>query len=750
MAVAEKMMPVGEPRDRVDGRLKVTGKATYAAEAPVQGCVHAVIVQSTISKGKITSMDLAAAKAAPGVLTILTKENMPALTAAAAKVLAEKRAPLGDDDIHYAGQHIAVVVADTIEHARAAAAMVVVKYDEQKPVVRVDDPAGKRETPKEQFGAPMQVKKGDVKGAIATPGAVQISGVYRTPIETHNPMEMSATVAHWEADDKVTVWDATQAVVGRAQSIAAVFDLKPANVRVLCPYVGGAFGCKGDQWMHTVLAVAAAKVVKKPVKLMLTRAQMFTSCGQRPTTEQHLTLAADASGKLLAIQHDSTMDDSVVGKHVEPCGHGSSGVAYETKTLGYTHTVVRNKIAPATLMRAPGENPGMFALESAMDELAYALKIDPLKLRDINYSEKAPATDLPFSTKALRECYRIGAEKFGWSNGKHDVGSVKSPTGKRLGWGVATATYPGHRFPNQARIRLINDNGTVRAGGQCATQDLGTGAYTVCTQMTAMLIGMPMERTKFELGDTYLPPGGVSGGSATTAGVGQALSEAATKLRDAVHKVINNGQPSPLAGLAPAKIKLMGDTVLSVDDPTKSEKTADLIARSGRSYLEGISDPSTNGADDIGSKKKKTTFQSFGVHFVEVEIGDPVPTIRVTRVVSVMDVGRVINPKTARSQVIGGVVMGIGQALLEQTVYDDRTGRPVTDNLADYAVCVNADIPEIEVAFAGEPDMLFNAIGCRGVGEIGITGIAAAVANAVHHATGKRVRELPITMDKLL
>jgi xanthine dehydrogenase YagR molybdenum-binding subunit len=502
--------------------------------------------------------------------------------------------------------------------------------------------------------------------------------------------------------------------------------------------------------MHTFLAVAAAKVVGTPVRLMLTRAQMFTSCGHRPTTEQTLTLGATADGKLVAIEHAAKCDDSDIGHHIEPAAAASSAVMYKVPNLSLSQQVIRDNIASATFMRAPGENPGTYALETAMDELAVALKMDPLKLREVNYSDRSPSTGLPFSTKALRECYRIGADKFGWSKRSPEPRSMKTKEGHLIGWGMATATYPAHRFPNQARIRLINDHGTVRAVGQCATQDLGTGTYTIGTQMTAMLTGLPMERTKFELGDTYLPPGGVSGGSSTAAGVGQALTEAATKLRDALHKQINNGKPSPLAGLAPNKIKLDGDKVIDVDDPSKFEKTADLIARSGRQSIEGMSVKSENGADDLGSKRKKYTFQSFGCHFVEVEIGQPVPTIRVKRVVSVMDIGQVLNPKLAGSQVMGGAIMGIGQALLEATLYDARTGRPVNDNLADYAVPVNADIPDMTVEFTGPPDTEFNAIGCRGVGEIGITGIAAAVGNAVYHATGKRLRELPITMDALL
>ena len=746
MAIAEQITPVGQPRDRVDGRLKVTGKATYVAEAPVKGFVHAVIVQSTEGRGKVTAIDTAAATSSPGVLAVLTHENMPKIV----QVGAEKRSPLSDADIHYGGQHIAVVVATTLEQARAGAAKIKATYAADKPVVRLDDERAVREKPADKNGTKLQLQKGDVEKAIAGDGVTKISGIYQTPIEHHNPMEMSATVAHWESDEKLTVWDTTQWLVGRRRTLAKAFGLKDENVRVLCPYVGGAFGCKGNQWMHTVLAVVAAKQVGKPVKLMLTRQQMFTSCGHRPTTVQDITLAATADGKLVAIKHGAKTDDSDVGGHIEPCAPGSSAIVYATPNLSLSHELVRTNVSSATFMRAPGENPGMFALESAMDELAVALKMDPLQLRLANYSDAPPAKDLPFSTKFLKDCYRIGAEKFGWSKRSAEPGSMKSADGKKIGWGMATATYPGHRFASQARIRLINDNGTVRVVGQCATHDLGTGAWTVCTQMTAMLVGLPMERAKFELGDTYLPPGGVSGGSATTASVGQALSEAHTKLRDALHKLINNGAPSPLAGLEPSKIKITGDTIVSVDDPSKFEKTADVIARSGRASVEGMSEPSQEGADDFGSKRKKNTFQSFGVHFVELEVGDPVPTIRVKRVVSVMDIGRVINPKTAHSQVMGGVIMGIGQALLEETVYDDRNARPVTDNLADYAVCVNADIPDMDISFTGEPDTLFNAIGCRGVGEIGITGIAAAVANAVYHATGKRVRELPITMDKLL
>jgi xanthine dehydrogenase YagR molybdenum-binding subunit len=742
--------PVGQPRDRVDGRAKVTGHATYAAEAPVRNAVHAVIVQSAISRGRIEAMDASAVEKSPGVLAVLTPNNMPKLEKASPDAQAETRTPLSDLEIHYAGQHIAVVVADTLEHARYAATLLKVEYAAKPPILDLDDPAAKTERPaKDPLGQKLQLEKGDVDAALVGPGVITVKETYSTPVETHNPMEMSATVAYWEGE-KLTVWDATQAVVSRRKSLAALFGLKVEDVRVICLFVGGAFGCKGDQWPHTVLAATAARVVGRPVKLMLTRREMFTSCGHRPVTEQTLTLGATKDGRLVAIKHETNIEDSEVGKHIEPCGVGSSAVMYATPNLALTHRLSRVNIASTTFMRAPGENPGTYALECAMDELAIALKIDPVRLRVINYTDKAPHNDLPFSTSNVKECYRLGAEKFGWHLRNPEPRSMTGPRGERVGWGMATATYPGHRFPNQARIRIFVDrDGALSAVGASATQDLGTGAYTVCTQMTAMLTGLPFERVKFELGDTNLPPGGVSGGSSTTAGVGQALSEAAEKLREATLKIAQEKPASPLAGLRASEVILREGQLMSSEDHSRAVALTELLAN-GKKYLEGVNEANPASADNFPAKRKAHTFQSFGAHFVEVYVDPDLPIVRVNRVVSVMDIGRVINPKTAGSQVEGGVIMGIGQALFEETHYDRRTGRVVNDNLADYIVCVNPDVHSIETHFVGEPDLLFNAIGCRGVGEIGITGISAAIANAVHHATGIRVRDLPITPEKLL
>jgi xanthine dehydrogenase YagR molybdenum-binding subunit len=759
---------IGKPIDRVDGRLKVTGAARYAAEAPVKNVLHAVIVQSTIGSGSIISIDISGAESAPGVQAVITPKNMPKLLSPEA-MLGEERMPLSDMEISYAGQHVAVVVADTLERAQDAATRIKIDYARQTPVIGLDDAGAKVNKPEKSFAGPLQAKRGDVEQALKDSDLTIVKQTYTMPVETHNPMEMSATVAAWDGDKRVTVWDATQAIDGVRGAVAGAFGLETDSVRVICPYTGGGFGCKGAQWPHIFLTVAAAKMVGKPVKLMLTRSQMFTSCGHRPELSQTLTLAAGRDGKLTAIQHDTVMHGSMVGSYIEPCGAASSAVLYDTPNFSMSHTVRKMNVATPTFMRAPGENPGTFALESAMDELATALSIDPVQLRLTNYAEKQPTTGMPWSGKNLKDCYKIGADMFGWAKRNHIVGSMHTADGRLMGWGMATATYPAHRFPGTARIRLFTDGDGIRAVGAAATQDLGTGTWTIGTQMTADLTGLPIERAKFELGDSVLPVSGVSGGSATAGGLAQSLTEAAAALKSALIKLSSDNGNSPLAGLAHYQVTLSGDSIVAKDDASRSVPIAPLIAKTGKAFVEGVSiAPSHTGqkgtvpapssqpakaggeGEDFNANEHKYAMQSFGAHFVEVAINEPCPRVSVTRVVSVMDIGRVLNAKTCRSQVLGGVVMGIGQTLLEETIYDPRTARPVTDNLADYAVCVNADIGKIETHFLDVPDAHFNALGVRGVGEIGITGLAAAIASAVYHATGKRIRNLPITPDKLL
>lgn len=754
---------IGQALSRVDGRAKVTGAAPFAAEAPLKNMAYGVIVQSTIARGQIASIDTARAEAAPGVLAVLTPRNMPKLSAPKGAMFGETRLPFSDMGIHYAGQHIAVVIADTPERANWAATLVKVQYEGvQKPRLKMDDPDGALEIPKENFGEPVQVNKGNIESAVTGDVAV-VKETYRTPTHTHNPMEMSATVALWNGDDHLTVWDSTQDVTGARNTIAGLFGLQPANVHLLCPFTGGGFGCKGSSWPHTTLAVAAARMVKRPVKLMLTRHQMFTSCGHRPRTEQAMTLAASKDGKLVAVGHETTTVDSTVGDYLETCGMGTSFMLYNTPTLKVTHAVRRIDVATPTFMRAPGETPGSFALESAMDELAYKLGMDPVQLRLANYAEKHPQTGQPWSSKQLRQCYELGADKFGWSSRNATPGSKRDAQGRLVGWGMATAAYPAMTFPGSARIRIMSDGRDgVQAVGAAATQDLGTGTWTIGLQITAAALGLPLSKVRFELGDSDFPASGVSGGSATAGSLALALNGASEALRAELLKIASADATSPLAGLRPSQVELRGNQLVSLADSKRAMNINGLILRSGRSYIEGLSQEpgkdnpakvKTQGEsdeEDYAGNQKKYACHSFGAHFVEVVIDDPVPLVRVQRVVSVMDIGRVLNPKTTRSQVIGGVTMGIGAALMEETLYDPNTAHPVSANLADYPVCVNPDIHTIETHFVEVPDLHFNPLGCRGVGEIGITGVAAAVANAVYHATGKRVRDLPITPDKLL
>jgi xanthine dehydrogenase YagR molybdenum-binding subunit len=735
---------VGQPVDRVDGRLKVTGKATYAAEFRPPGLVHAVAVQSTVPRGAIQSIDVEAARTLPGVLTILTHENAPKLKALkrgdpSTGHAGEDLVPLSGPEIYFAGQNVALVVAEQLVQARRAASAVRVAYRTEAPVLSIDA-AAPAEQPKENNGRPVQHHRGDAAAALAQAGLVRVEAVYSTPVETHNPMELSATIAQWEGE-KLTLWDTTQGVIGARGSLAHAFGLHPEDVHVVCPYVGGAFGCKGSQWPHTFLAAMAARAVQRPVRVVVSRAQMFTSVGHRPPTVQKVTLGALRDGTLTAIVHDTTSATSPVTQFIEPCGISTSAIMYACGNADVPHNLVRVNVAAPTFMRAPGESPGSFALESAMDELAVALALDPIALRLKNDAEENPANGKAWSSKQLGKCFAVGAERFGWKDRNPRPGSM-TDGGRLVGWGMAAASYPGNRRKASASIRLTPDG---RALVRAATQDLGTGAYTIFTQVSADALGLPIDRVHFELGDSAYPEAPVSGGSNSSASVSEAIVRAAADVKNELHAVAKKRPGSPLADLGPHALVLAGGRLAPAADPSRGVEITDLVAQSGLPAIEG-----TASAELAKETTEQYAIQSFGAQFCEVKIDPVLPRVQVTRWVSVMDIGRVLNPKTARSQVLGGVTMGVGMALMEHTAYDPRTGRPVTANLADYAVPVNADIGTIDVHFLDVPDPVINSLGCRGVGEIGITGAAAAVANAVFHATGKRIRELPITPDKLL
>lgn len=709
---------MGTAVSRIDGKLKVTGGAKYPAEFVPKNLVHGFLVMSTIARGKIMGIDSSAAETLPGVLAVITHLNAPkigglSMALRSEGIRIEQRLPLSDNAVSYGGQYVAVVVADTSETARHAATLLKISYAPEKPALEKED-ALQVDKPKTFFDEELQKTKGDPQSALANADFVKIDNTYTTPMETHNPMECSATIAQWDSPERLTIYDATQFVKGVQGIIARAFALEPENVHVICPYVGGAFGCKGPVWTHTILAVMAARVVNRPVRVELTRHQMFSGTGHRPQMFQKIALAASRDGKLQAIKHESEMLGSPVGRWTESSGIGSTSVLYDAPNIEMSHTIyIVNKSQPS-FMRAPGECPGTYALECAMDELAYALKMDPLKLRLVNNSANHPLNGKPWSAKRLRECYELGAEKFGWSKRNHEPRSMKDRQ-SLVGWGVATATYPARAGHAEAKI-IFNADGTAKV--KCAAHDLGTGQWTSLTQISADAIGLPIEKVKFELGDSDLPFGPVAGGSQTTATAGSAIADAAQNLK---------------------------------------KKLIDLGADAGKpeTFVAALQNKGMNSIEADGKYKfdedNKLGFQSFGAQFCEVKIDPDLPLVRVTRWVSVMNCGRVVNLKTGRSQIMGGVVQGIGMALEEETMHDPLTGLPVTRNLADYHVPVHADIvPDIDIHFVGEPDFAFNPMGARGMGEIGITGAAAAVANAVYHATGKRIRDLPITPDKLL
>src|SRR5438477_5174857 len=738
---------MGPARNRVDGKLKVSGRATYSVEFVVPNCAYVWPVESNIAKGKILSIDATAAEKAPGVVKVLTHRNIPKPKNAKAPdernsgkgIRNEQRLPLGDDEVHYAGQYVAVVVARTIEQARSASTLVRVSYAPEPPVLKMDDAAGKK--PDKNHGAPVQLAKGELSTALSHDNLIKVEQTYGTPVETHNPIEMSGTIAVWEAEDRLTLYDATQFVKGVQSVLARAWNLPTENVRVISPFVGGAFGCKGAVWPHVFAAAIGAKAAGVPVKLHVSRRNMFVGTGHRTPTRQTIALAATRDGKLQAMRHVSQIATSPVGDHVETCGARSTGMMYESPAIQVEETLHKINVASTTFMRAPGECPGTYELECAMDELAYALKMDPVQLRLTNHADNHPVKNVAFSAKHLKECYRVGAEKFGWAKRNPQPRSMRDGD-LLVGWGMATKTYPAHKMEATAKVILRADGS---ATVQCAAHDLGTGAYTALTQISSEQLGVPFEKVKFELGDTDFPFGPVAGGSNTTGTVGTAIHEVAQLLHKALADLAVKDSKSPLYNLSPNDIAMVAPgRIGSKVDKNRSDAYIDILRRAGRDSIEVQSELKE------AEENKKMAFQSFGADFVEVKIDSLLPRVQVTRVVSVINCGRVVTFKPARNQIIGGFNMGIGMALMEATEYDPQTGLPATRNLADYHILTNADAPVIDVTFVGEPDFAFNPIGCRGIGEIGITGAAAAFAYAVCHATGKRVRDLPITPDKLL
>jgi xanthine dehydrogenase YagR molybdenum-binding subunit len=716
------MSAIGQPLPRVDGRLKVTGRATYAAEFARPKLTYGALIQSAIANGRVVKIDLTAAKSAPGVIGILTRENAPHFRPypddlSRADAPGESRVPLQDDEIHYAGQHLGVVVAESFEQATYAASLIRVTYQTQPPVVTLgEERPQKNAISPEKFAGrePLQVKRGDVDAALAT-AAQKMDFVYSTPIENHNPIETVSTTAEWEAPDRLLIHECTRGIKQLQRVVANAFGLPQENVRIVCPFIGGAFGSKGFQWSHTLLAAAAAKQVQRPVKLTLTRPQMFDSAGQRARTEQRLSVGVDKTGKLVALRHATTTHSSPTHDYTEPCGN-TSRMLYSCPNVEVSHRLVRLNLTTPCPMRAPGETPGVFALECAVDELAHEIGVDPVEFRLRNYAEIDEYQNKPWSSKKLRECYQRGAEKFGWSIRNKKPGSMRAADGSQIGFGMATAVYPAGQQKAGATA-ILNKDGTVVV--RSATHEIGTGTYTGMSQFAADMLGIPIEKIRFELGDSQFPYAPNNGGSWLTASVAPAVMGACTDLKKKVVDIAGNW-------------------------PNDSMQLTNLFERAGQEQIQAEfnSEPNTK-------EREKFSFFSYGVVFVEVQV-DPFGQVRVKRAVGVYDMGRMINPRLARSQIMGGMLFGFSTALMEGTVPDEKTGRIVNPNLAEYQVAVHADTPEFDIDFINEPDPHMPDLGARGIGEIGIVGAPAAVANGVFNATGKRVRDLPITPDKLI
>ena len=721
---------IGAPIARVDGRAKVTGAARYAAEAAVPGAVHAVLVQSTIAAGAVLAVEADAAQGMPGVLAILTPQNAPRLQQVRPQAQLVPNPTLQDATVAYNGQTIAVVVAETLQQAEAAAAQVRARYRADEAITEMGDDLADAYVPK-NFRNGMRKPdsaRGDADAAFAA-APVQVSATYTTPIEHHNPMEPHATVARWDGD-RLTVWTATQYVSGARATLAKLLGIDAGNVRVICPFTGGGFGCKGTAWPPVVLAAMAAQHVGRPVRLVLDRRQMYTSNGFRPRTVQKLRLGATPDGQIVSLRHDGFTQMSLgdFGEFAEPVGLASE-MLYAVPNAAVTHRLVAVNQGLPTYMRAPGEASGSFALESAIDELAAALNMDPLELRLRNYAETDPHENRPFSSKELRACYRAGAEAFGWAQRPLAPRSLRDGD-VLVGWGMATALYPINRSAAQATIRMGADGRVfVRSG----TQEIGGGTYTTMAQVTAEALGVPVAHVTAQLGDSLWPHAPVSGGSQTSASVLNAVQAAAEALRVKL---------ASLAGADPAAVQLAGGALVGPDGTRLRIDV--LLARHGLDVVEAT-------AESVpGDEKQRFSLHSFGAHFVEVRVDPAIGRMRIARHVGAFDTGRVLNARTARSQAIGGIIYGYGMALFEKTEVDAQTGRYVNANLSDYLVPVNADVPDIATIFVEKPDRNANPLGIKGLGELPTVGVAAAVANAVYHATGQRVRDLPIRIEDVL
>lgn len=735
MSAETTLNVIGKPRPRIDGPLKVTGTAQYTSDYNFPGMLYAVPVGATIASGSIASIDTTRARQMPGVRAAYKPGDLGSISAitpsfAELYYMDEGRPPLSDDKVYYWGQYVALVVADTFEQAKAAADAVAVTYKSEphnvEPHLVPDETKVKSERGDPDAAFPKAPVSVDVRYGIMT--------------ETHNPIETHATVAVWE-DDMLTLYETSQGIVNHRNVVADMLGIPREKVRVISRFLGSGFGNKLFPWAQSPLAGYAARDLKRPVKFVLSRPMMFYNVGHRPRTEQRLRIGADKSGKLVALQHDYANATSILDSYEENCGEATPHM-YSVPNLRVTSGIVRRNIGAPTSMRGPGAVPGLFALESAMDELAGKLGMDPAEFRLINEPSMDEGLGLPFSSRHFKECVTLGAEKFGWSKRDPKVGSMKRD-GMTLGWGMAACSWIAARFDCAASIELRTD-GTVRVAS--AVQDIGTGTYTVMAQMAAEMLGVDIEKVEVALGDTRLPPGPLSGGSMMTGSLVRPIADA---VADAGAKIIAaacSAKDNPFSGAKPDDL-VFDKGRISSKNGGASQPFGDLMRSLEMSSVYGQGEE--QGTFPPKSKPKFSS-HSFGAHFVEVTWQPEIARLRVSRMLSVIDAGRIINPLAARNQIEGSLIMGIGMALFEGTEYDHQNGAPMNASLADYVVPVHADTPEIDVHFIEYPDFNLNPLGARGVGEIGLAGTAAAITNAVHHATGFRCRELPLHLEDLM
>lgn len=732
---------IGQPLTRRDGVLKVTGTARYAADNHPPGMLHAVLAVATVARGRVSFLDVAAAKAHPGVVDVMTPANRPALAAdpdAKLHPFMFRMELLQNDEVRYANQAIAVVIAETLEAATEGAALLSPKYETQPARVGLD--ASESFVPAAVgVGNPSVMHRGDVEAGLAA-AATRLDATYETPIQYHNPMEPHAIVAAWDGD-ALLVDTPSQGLAMAQGRIAGLFGISPENIHIRSPFLGGGFGSKGLISGPQLLGILAARLVGKPVKLVLRREHLYGPVGHRSASRQRLRIGADSEGRLTAIDHRAKVASSTFDDFFEPAADASHTL-YASPAIATSHEAVRLDTGTPLFMRAPGEATGSIALESAIDEMADACGMDPLAFRLKNYADVEPISGKPFSSKALRECYARGAEHFGWSKRPLAPRQSRDDNGLLVGWGMGTATFPALMFAAEARAVIRGDGSGVMETG---AHDMGQGAWTAFAQIAADALGLDLERMEFKAGTSDLPDAGIAGGSAHTATAGMAIHNAGAAVIAKLADLATNDQRSPLFGAGNEGVIARDGRLFRRDNETRSDSYADILGRAGLAEVEargkGAADPAA---------QSSYAMHAHGAVFAEVKVDPDLGQIRVTRLVGAFAAGRVINPRMVRSQIFGGMIWGMSFALHEQAIMDKRSGRTMNANFAEYQVPVNADVPSMEALMIEEHDPHVNALGIKGVGEIGITGSAGAIANAVWHATGVRVRRFPIGLDDLV